>query len=94
VETVQQQRLYDRLIWMSRSVRGFAYFHYPEHLASHLQHLVDLVTSAKLKVRIDAKEFHGIASCIDAVDHLHSGHSMGKVIVRFPRIITTSGRWG
>jgi NADPH-dependent curcumin reductase CurA len=84
VETVQQQRIYDRLIRKSRSVRGFVYFHYPEHLSPHLQRLVELVTSGKLKVRIDAKEFHGIASCIDAVEHLHSRHSMGKVIVRFP----------
>uniref|UniRef100_A0A0A9EB63 Alcohol dehydrogenase-like C-terminal domain-containing protein n=1 Tax=Arundo donax TaxID=35708 RepID=A0A0A9EB63_ARUDO len=47
----------------------------------HLDKLFDLYASGKLKVSLDPKKFVGVASLADAVEYLHSGKSIGKVVV-------------
>ncbi len=38
--------------------------------------------AGRLRVAIDPRVFLGVESVFDAVDHLHSGRSLGKVVVR------------
>ncbi|PWA38502.1 Alcohol dehydrogenase, C-terminal [Artemisia annua] len=47
----------------------------------HLDNLVHLFSVGKLKVAIDPQSFVGIQSVADAVEYLHSGKSVGKVVV-------------
>lgn len=84
-EKVLQPRIYEPLVSKSASIRGFLFFRYEALLAPHLTELVDLVLSGKLKVVIDPTRFVGIESCVDAVEHLYSGKSIGKVLVQMAR---------
>lgn len=84
-EKVLQPRLYEALLWKSASVRGFIYFRYESLLAPHLTELVGLVLSGKLNVVVDPTRFVGIESCVDAVEHLHSGRNIGKVLVQMAK---------
>jgi hypothetical protein len=81
-DKVLQPRIYEALLWKSASVRGFIYFRYESLLAPHLTELVGLVLSGQLKVVVDPQRFVGIESCVNAVEHLHSGKNLGKVLVQ------------
>lgn len=48
----------------------------------HLQRLCGLVQAGKLAVALDGTAFRGLGSVADAVEHLHSGRSSGKVVVQ------------
>ncbi len=84
-DKVLQPRIYEALLWKSASVRGFIYFRYESLLAPHLTELVGLVLSGKLKVVVDPTRFVGVESCVDAVEHLHSGKNIGKVLVQIAK---------
>ena len=58
----------------------------PDHLAlwrPHLRRLVELLQARKIKSKIDPLELRGLESVATGVEHLHSGKSLGKVVVRF-----------
>ena len=38
--------------------------------------------AGELRVEIDDASFEGVGQVVDAVEHLHSGASRGKVVVR------------
>ena len=80
-ERVTDVRVYHRLLSKSASVRGFFLPHYARHFREHMGRLLGLVASGELQVAIDPTEFRGLESVADAVDHLHSGQSRGKVVV-------------
>ncbi|HEX8704656.1 MAG TPA: zinc-binding dehydrogenase, partial [Myxococcaceae bacterium] len=84
-QKVLQPRIYEALLWKSASVRGFIYFRYESLMAPHLTELVGLVLSGKLNVVMDPTRFVGIESCVDAVEHLHSGKNIGKVLVQMAK---------
>ncbi|XP_051136817.1 uncharacterized protein LOC127255355 [Andrographis paniculata] len=73
--------LCEKILAKSQTVAGFFLVHYARFWQQHLDKLVDLYTSGKLKVSLDPKTFLGVHSVADAVDHLHSGKSVGKVVV-------------
>jgi hypothetical protein len=82
-ERVTQPRIYNYLLLKSASVRGmFLPNHYREYSGEHLRLLMDLYQSGKLKIMIDPAEFRGLEAIPDAVEYLHSGRSIGKVVVR------------
>jgi hypothetical protein len=82
-ERVTQPRIYNYLLLKSASVRGmFLPNHYREYSADHMRLLMDLYHSGKLTIMIDAKTFRGLEAVSDAVEYLHSGASIGKVVVR------------
>ncbi|XP_020573422.1 uncharacterized protein LOC110019897 [Phalaenopsis equestris] len=60
---------------------GFFLNNYSHLWHEHVNRLFDLYSSGKLKVAVDPKKFLGLASVADAVEHLHSGQSLGKVVV-------------
>lgn len=72
----------ERLLWKSATVQGFFLLHYVRRFRKHLRRLVGLQQQGLLKVMVDPKEFVGVTSVAAAVEHLHSGMSRGKVVVR------------
>ncbi|MBA0549614.1 hypothetical protein Golob_020635, partial [Gossypium lobatum] len=73
--------LVEKLLAKSQTVAGFVLIHYSHLMQKHLIRLFQLYSSGKLKVVIDPKRFSGLHSVSDAVEHLHSGKSTGKVVV-------------
>uniref|UniRef100_A0A0D9XEI8 Enoyl reductase (ER) domain-containing protein n=1 Tax=Leersia perrieri TaxID=77586 RepID=A0A0D9XEI8_9ORYZ len=73
--------LCDKILAKSQTVAGFFLIQYAHLWQDHLDKLFDLYTSGKLKVSLDPKKFMGVASAPDAVEYLHSGKSVGKVVV-------------
>uniref|UniRef100_A0A7N0T0R8 Enoyl reductase (ER) domain-containing protein n=1 Tax=Kalanchoe fedtschenkoi TaxID=63787 RepID=A0A7N0T0R8_KALFE len=73
--------LCEKLLAKSQTVAGFFLVQYAHFWQQHLDKLFDLFSSGKLKVSIDPKPFLGLQAVADAVEHLHSGKSVGKVVV-------------
>ncbi|KAL3538883.1 hypothetical protein ACH5RR_002249 [Cinchona calisaya] len=73
--------LCEKLLSKSQSVAGFFLVQYAHFWQEHLDRLFHLFLVGKLKVAIDPKRFLGLNSVADAVEHLHSGKSAGKVVV-------------
>ncbi|KAG8368351.1 hypothetical protein BUALT_Bualt15G0036500 [Buddleja alternifolia] len=73
--------LCEKILAKSQTVAGFFLVQYAHLWQEHLDKLVDLYSSGKLKVALDPKQFLGVHSVADAVDYLHSGKSVGKVVV-------------
>lgn len=71
----------EQLLWKSASVEGFFLLHYLAKFKPHLNKLTTLLRQGRIQVALDPTPFEGIESVADAVEHLHSGKSQGKVIV-------------
>jgi NADPH-dependent curcumin reductase CurA len=83
-ERVTDERIYTTLIAKSASVRGFFLPHFAEHFHSHMNKLLRQHRGGTLDIAIDEASFEGVEAVPDAVEHLQSGQSLGKVVVRFP----------
>ncbi|MQM17577.1 hypothetical protein Taro_050551 [Colocasia esculenta] len=73
---------------------GFFLPQYAHLWQQHMDRLFDLYSSGKLKVAVDPKEFLGLRSVADAVEHLHSGESHGKGDNSIPPMKDERGGWG
>lgn len=73
--------LCEKILAKSQTVAGFFLVQYSHLWQQHLDKLFDLFSSGKLKVAVDPKKFIGVGSVADAVEYLHSGSSLGKVVV-------------
>ncbi|KAJ4962191.1 hypothetical protein NE237_022130 [Protea cynaroides] len=73
--------LCEKILAKSQTVVGFFLIQYARLFQEHLDRLVHLFSSGKLKVTVDPKKFLGLKSVADAVEYLHSGRSVGKVVV-------------
>ncbi|KAI9127937.1 hypothetical protein K1719_000930 [Acacia pycnantha] len=73
--------LCEKILAKSQTVTGFFLVQYGHLWRQHLDRLFDLYSAGKLKVAIDPKRFLGLQSVADAVEYLHSGQSVGKVVV-------------
>lgn len=73
--------LCEKILAKSQTVAGFFLVQYGNLWQEHLDKLVQLYSIGKLKVSIDPKSFLGLSSVADAVEYLHSGKSVGKVVV-------------
>ncbi|PSS29350.1 Zinc-binding alcohol dehydrogenase domain-containing protein [Actinidia chinensis var. chinensis] len=73
--------LCEKLLAKSQTVSGFFLVQYGHLWQHHLDRLFHLYSLGKLKVALDPKKFSGLHSVADAVEHLHSGKSVGKVVV-------------
>ena len=82
LESVDRPRVYARLLQTSASIRGFFLPHFTAFYPAHIARLVSLVKTGELEVAVDESRFEGVGSVVDAVEHLHSGASRGKVVVR------------
>jgi hypothetical protein len=83
-EPVTDERIYTTLIAKSASIRGFFLPHFAEHFRSHMNKLLRQYRGGTLDIAIDDNVFKGVEAVPDAVEHLQSGKSVGKVVVRFP----------
>jgi len=75
-----------KLMLKSATVSGFFLMNHREHYAEHLQKQVAMLNDGRLKVLVDQGDnegmrFNGLDSVCDAIDHLYSRKSKGKVIV-------------
>jgi len=73
--------LCEKLLSKSQTVAGFFLVHYSHLWQQHLDRLFNLFSMGKLKVAVDPKRFLGLHAVADAVEYLHSGKSVGKVVV-------------
>ncbi|KAL5855604.1 hypothetical protein ACOSQ4_005406 [Xanthoceras sorbifolium] len=73
--------LCEKILAKSQTVAGFFLVQYSHLWQQHLDRLYLLFSTGKLKVLIDPKRFNGLNSTADAVEYLHSGKSVGKVVV-------------
>ncbi|CAN6466691.1 unnamed protein product [Victoria cruziana] len=73
--------LCEKILAKSQTVAGFFLVQYGHLYRSHLEKLYNLFSSGKLKVLVDPNQFFGPSSVADAVEYLHSGESLGKVVV-------------
>ncbi|KAF9622512.1 hypothetical protein IFM89_031916 [Coptis chinensis] len=73
--------LCEKILAKSQTVAGFFLVQYSYLWQQHLDRLFQLYSSKKLKVNVDPKKFVGLGSVADAVEYLHSGKSVGKVVV-------------
>lgn len=82
-EKVTSERIYYKLLGKSASIRSMFLLHFIKQVPEHMANLMELYQAGKLKVEVDATVFKGVEQVADAVEHLHSGKSTGKVVVRF-----------
>jgi NADPH-dependent curcumin reductase CurA len=80
-EIVTAPRIVHRLYYKGASVRGFMNGLLTERWPAARETLFGLYREGCLKVTFDEQAFEGLAHVYDAVEHLLSGQSMGKVIV-------------
>ncbi|KAL3730543.1 hypothetical protein ACJRO7_027543 [Eucalyptus globulus] len=73
--------LCEKLLSKSQTVAGFFLVQYSHFWQEHLDRLFQLYSRGQLKVAIDPRRFVGLNAVADAVEHLHSGKSIGKVVV-------------
>ncbi|KAI5073037.1 hypothetical protein GOP47_0011050 [Adiantum capillus-veneris] len=74
--------LCEKLLWKSQTLVGFFLNHHVNKWHPAVQRLYKLYNDGKLKVAVDPTAFKGLEAVADAVEHLHSGHSIGKVVVQ------------
>ncbi len=82
LEDTTGPRLYAPLLAKSGSIRAFFLPHFVRDYREHVQKLVGLMQGGQLRVEIDQTDFEGVGQVVEAVEHLHSGASRGKVVVK------------
>ena len=81
-EIVTGPRIVHKLYYKCASVRGFMNGLLTPHWPAARAALFPLYEQGRLQVCFDAAELQGLARVPDAIDHLLSGRSMGKVVVQ------------
>lgn len=84
--------LCEKLLWKSQTLAGFFLNHHVSKWQPSVQHLYELYNEGRLKIAVDPTKFNGLESVADAVDHLHSGQSIGKVVVNIQTQGSTSNQ--
>ena len=80
-EVVSQPRVYSKLLWKGASIRAYLSNQYPEEFQTQLVKMYEAWDRGALRSRLDSKEFVGLGSVPDALEHLYSGKNLGKVYV-------------
>ncbi|KPA81463.1 putative oxidoreductase [Leptomonas pyrrhocoris] len=70
------------LLGRSASLNGFFLPHFHNVIPRYTKEVLAAVEAGQVKLFVDQKVFKGIGSVVDAVDHLYSGTSYGKVVVQ------------
>lgn len=70
------------LMVKSASLNGFFLPQFHHVVPKYAKELLSALEAKQLQFFVDHKEFKGLESIPDAVDHLYSGNSFGKVIVK------------
>lgn len=80
-EIVTQPRIAHKLYYKGASVRGFMNGLLTDHWPAAREKVFELYADGQLNITFDSRRHVGIEGIFDAVEHLLSGRSMGKVIV-------------
>jgi len=72
---------FEKIYWKSASIRAFQNSQFPEYDQEASDELFSANARGELRVRIDGRRFEGLTQIPDAVEHLLSGGSIGKVVV-------------
>ena len=72
----------EALLWKGATATGFFLLRHAPEFVPALAKLDAAVTAGNLRVAVDGRSFVGVEAVCDAVEHLHSGQSRGKVVVR------------
>ncbi|CAG9460896.1 unnamed protein product [Pedinophyceae sp. YPF-701] len=78
----QHRAVPERLLAKSASIRGFFLPAFGPLIKPHMAMLAGLLRAGKLRVEVDPTPFAGVERVADAVEHLQSGCSRGKVVVQ------------
>lgn len=73
--------IYNKLIWKSATIHGFNLIDYANHIRKHTMMISELTANGKIKTLLDPVEFKGIDSVIDAMAHMMSWKTRGKVVI-------------
>lgn len=84
-ELVTAPRIAHAIYYKSASVRGFMNGLLTAHWPDARARLFEMFQQGQIKVCLDGGEFEGLEGIFDAVEHLLSGKSMGKVLARIAR---------
>lgn len=76
--------LTEKLLWRSAACVGFFLPLQARHFRRHMARLVAMHAAGTLRVALDPRPFRGLAQAADALEHLHSGKSLGKVVLQVP----------
>lgn len=90
-EMVTAPRIAHAIYYKGASVRGFMNGLMTEHWPDARARLFALYAAGQLRVHIDDSHFTGLEGIYDAVEHLLSGASMGKVVVEIAPPCPTRG---
>lgn len=77
---VEQERIYTKLYWKAASVRGFMNYRFAEYAPDARRRLLEMLKDGTLEPLVDNRNFRGLESVADAVEHLLAGGNIGKVI--------------
>jgi NADPH-dependent curcumin reductase CurA len=83
-EIMTGPRVVHKLYYKAASVRGFMNGMLTPLWPQARRRIFEEFDAGRLKVVFDDRRFEGIESICDAAEHLLSGRSMGKVVVRLP----------
>jgi NADPH-dependent curcumin reductase CurA len=81
-ELVTAPRVSQKLYYKGASVRGFMNGLLTPHWPAARERIFAAYQAGQLRVQFDDRLFSGLAQVPDAVEHLLSGQSMGKVVVQ------------
>jgi len=79
-ELVTAPRIAHAIYYKSASVRGFMNGLLTAHWPDARTRLFDMFREGRIRVCLDRQKFEGLEGIFDAVEHLLSGKSMGKVL--------------
>jgi NADPH-dependent curcumin reductase CurA len=80
-EVVTAPRIVHKLYYKGASIRGFMNGLLTDRWPAARKTLFELYSCGQLQVTFDTQDFCGLPHVYDAVEHLLSGRSMGKVVV-------------
>ena len=69
------------LLQKSATLRGFFLPHYGKYSARYFEELYAMYESGAITSHVDATPFESLDKTADAVEYLHSGRNIGKVVV-------------
>ena len=84
-EMVTAPRIAHAIYYKCASVRGFMNGLLTPHWPKARERLFAMHDTGALQVHLDTSQFVGLEGIYDAVEHLLSGASMGKVVARFDK---------
>ena len=82
-QEITSPRIYHKLLWKSASLRAFLFIDWPDHVPNHMDRNLQLIIDGIVDPLVDQTEFIGVEDAVEAVEFLHSGKNIGKVVLKY-----------